>query len=58
MSGNRKMIPDILKIIYRYAGNEFMSLDAYENVLAEFKMIYSPEVMELLRKLATHQFNE
>ena len=52
MSGNRKMIPDILKIIYRYAGNEFMSLDAYENVLAEYKMIYTPEVMDLLRKVA------
>ena len=52
MSGNRKMIPDILTIIYKYVGNEFMSLDAYENVLAEYKMIYTPEVMDLLRKLA------
>ena len=46
----KKMIPDILKIIYRYAGNEFMSLDAYENVVSEFKLIYSPEVMEYLRR--------
>ena len=44
------MIPDIMNIIYRYVGNEFMSLDAYENVVSEFKLIYSPEVMEYLRR--------
>ena len=49
------MIPDILKIIFKFVGNQdFVSLDIYENVLAEFKMIYSPEVMEHLRKLARY----
>ena len=55
------MIPDLLNIILKFVGNqEFVSLDIYENVLAEFKMIYSPEVMEHLRKLAgyDHIFDE
>ena len=46
-----QMLPEILDIIYKFVGQtEFTSLDAYENVLREFNMIYSPEVLEYLRK--------
>ena len=52
------MIPDIMKLINRFVGqHEFMSLDAYENLMLEFNMIYSPEVMELLRQPHTMQLN-
>ena len=46
-------IPDIMAIVYSFVGNrDFMSLDAYENVLSEFKMIYTPEIIvELLFQL-------
>ena len=46
-----QMLPELLEIIYKFVGcTEFTSLDAYENVLEEYHMIYSPEVIEYLRK--------
>jgi len=46
------MIPDILNIILRFVGQpEFQSLDAYANVVREFHMIYSPEVVDYLWSL-------
>ena len=42
-------IPDIMAIIYSFVGNQnFMSLDQYENVLSEYKMIYNPGIIEML----------
>ena len=46
------MIPDILNIILQYVGQpQFQSLDDYANVVREFHMIYSPEVVEYLWSL-------
>ena len=46
------MIPDILNIIWRFVGKpEFESLDDYANVVREFNMIYSPEVVDYLWSL-------
>ena len=46
------MIPDILNIILQYVGQpEFQSLDDYANVVREFHMIYSRDVVEYLWSL-------
>ena len=46
-------IPVIMNLIDQYLGQqEFVSIDAYENVLSEFRMMYSPEIMELLFQLS------
>ena len=43
------MIPEILNIILRFVGQpEFLSLDDYANVVREFHMIYTPEILEYL----------
>ena len=51
-----QMLPDILNIIYKFVGpTEFTSLDAYENVLREYHMLYCPEVLEFLRMSVRNQ---
>ena len=38
-------------LILQFAGSSFMSLDAYENVMNEYKMIYNPEVIRLIYEI-------
>ena len=45
------MIPVLKQIILQFAGSSFTSLDAYENVMNEFKMLYNPEVIMLIYQI-------